>query len=437
MATTWLKALHSGGNPIEYVLNTKKTRGSELIDSYECDSFTAQSEFLLSKELYAKITGRDQGKHAVMAYHMRMSFKPDEVSAEQALELGKELALRWTKGKHQYVVASHTNTKNPHAHIIFNSVNLSCERKFNDFKRSAIALRRVSDQLCLERGLSIIENPALSKGYNRDEYLGQRKPPTAREKLKGLIDKAITESHDFNAFIAALEAAGVDVKRGKQLAFKLPDSRKFCRLDTLGNDYSMDAINERLAGKQNLLFEIQDKIQQCYRETPSSDLKEISKTLLFLKEHSITKRELLAHKAKAATTLFHEHNVRRKTIETRLGEIEFLQKQNAVYTKTKEVFKQYRDGGFNKKFYSVHQLEIEAHRDAKRAFLSLGFKRLPSVDSLRNEHHLLDAEMKVLSRGFRSERDEMIALLRAKDTTDRFLSDPVQRHSKTHELEAR
>ena len=119
------------------------------------------------------------------------------------------------------------------------------------------------------------------------------------------------------------------------------------------------------------------------------------------------------------------------------GEIEFLQKQNTVYTNTKEIFKQYQDGGFNKKFYPTHQLEIEAHRNAKKEFLSLGFKQLPSMDSLLNEYNSLDAEMKVLSHGFMSECDEMIALHRAKDTTDRFLSEPIQHYSKTHKLETR
>ena len=158
MATTWMKALHRSGGSIaaaldrtaDYIENPDKTNDGELIDGHECDPFTAQSEFLFSKRLYEQKTGRDKGKNDVIAYHVRMSFKPGEVTAEQTLELGRELALRWTKGKHQYIVAAHTNTKNPHAHIIFNSVNLTCDGKFQDFKHSAIALRRVSDQICLE-----------------------------------------------------------------------------------------------------------------------------------------------------------------------------------------------------------------------------------------------------------------------------------------------
>ena len=141
MATTWIKALHKSGGisaalgrSLDYIEDSGKTNDGELIDSYECQPQTAQSEFIFSKRLYAQRTGRDQGKHDVIAYHIRMSFKPSEVTAEQALALGRELAMRWTKGKHQFIVAAHTNTKNPHVHVIYNSVNLGCTGKYQDFK---------------------------------------------------------------------------------------------------------------------------------------------------------------------------------------------------------------------------------------------------------------------------------------------------------------
>jgi hypothetical protein len=120
MATTYLKALRRSGGiaaalarSADYIKNPMKMQSGELLDSYMCQPFTAQSEFLLSKRLYAQQTGRDQGKNDVIAYHIRMSFKPGEVTAEKALELGRELAMRWTRGKHQFIVAAHDNTNNP------------------------------------------------------------------------------------------------------------------------------------------------------------------------------------------------------------------------------------------------------------------------------------------------------------------------------------
>ncbi|HBU12600.1 MAG TPA: relaxase, partial [Clostridiales bacterium] len=361
MATTWMKALHrSGGGVaaalglrIDYAKDYTKTDDGALIDSYECDPYTAQNEFLFSKRLYAKKTGRDQGKHDVIAYHVRMSFKPGEVTPQRTLELGRELALRWTKGRHQFIVAAHTNTNNPHAHIVFNSVNLYCDRKFADFKHSAIALRRVSDRVCLEHGLSVIEKPGLSKGYNRAEYLRQSKPPTVREQLRDIMDAALAGCKSHDDFLSALLAAGVDIKHGKQLAFKLPGAKKFVRQDTLGDDYSVDAIQERIDGKRiithkrktvapvaastkpNLLIDIQSKIQQGYGEgfrrwATVQNLKEAAKTLLFLQEHGITDYESLVEQAAEASKTFGAHNDRRKTIEVRLREIAELQKHIGV-----------------------------------------------------------------------------------------------------------
>ena len=241
---------------------------SGLVEGYECNPQTAQAEFLLSKQIYATNTGRDQGKHDVIAYHIRMSFKPGSVTPEKALELGRELAMRWTRGKHQFIIAAHINTQNPHVHIIYNSVTLDCDRKYADFLHSYKALRRVSDQICLEHGLAIIENPGLSKGYNRVEYLQERdggdsaKPLSVRDSLRDIIDAQLAQiisSQEtqnaatlFEKFLVAMKSAGCEVKRGKHLAFKIPGGQRFIRCKSLGKDYEETALLERLAGMRKL-----------------------------------------------------------------------------------------------------------------------------------------------------------------------------------------
>ena len=427
--------------PIE---NADKTNDGELIEGHECDPFTAQSEFLFSKKLYAQRTGRDQGKHDVIAYHVRMSFKPDEVTAEKALELGRELAMRWTKGNHQFIVAAHTNTKNPHTHIIFNSVNLDCTHKFEDFRRSAIALRRVSDQICLERGLSVIEKPGLSKGYNRAEYLGKNKPQTTRDRLRDMIDATLSGCKDYDSFLAALRASGVEIKSGKHLAFRMPDAKRFTRQDTLGEDYSANAILERINGKrifvprtktnvtvtvppkQNLLIDIQDRMQQGYGEgyrrwATTFNLKEAAKTLIFLQEHGISDYTLLEDRTATATKAFNSSGDRRKTIEVRLKEISSLQKHISAYGKTRDVYRQYRDSGWSKKFFAENKEAIATHREAKKVFDALGLKKLPSMQSLKTEYATLDSELRTLNKGYRSDREEMISLLMAKQNVDKIL----------------
>ena len=116
MATTWMKSLHVNkgksiaqtlADRMDYADNPEKTKEGELVTGYGCDPPVADEQFLLAKKEYAEITGRNQGGHNVIAYHIRQSFKPGEVSPEEANQIGYELAARFFKGKHAYVVATH------------------------------------------------------------------------------------------------------------------------------------------------------------------------------------------------------------------------------------------------------------------------------------------------------------------------------------------
>ena len=96
----------------DYGQNPDKTQGGELISSYECDHQTADAEFLLSKAKYKAVTGREQKREAdVLCYQIRQSFAPGEITPEEANRVGYETAMRWTKGKHAFFVATHTDKK--------------------------------------------------------------------------------------------------------------------------------------------------------------------------------------------------------------------------------------------------------------------------------------------------------------------------------------
>ena len=94
----------------DYGQNPDKTEGGELISSYGCDHMTADAEFLLSKAKYKAATGREQRRDAdVLCYQIRQSFKPGEITPEEANRIGYETAMRWTKGKYAFFVATHTD----------------------------------------------------------------------------------------------------------------------------------------------------------------------------------------------------------------------------------------------------------------------------------------------------------------------------------------
>ena len=154
---------------IDYFQNAEKTNGGEYISSYGCDSETANQEFLLSKRQYFQFTGRTQ-EHDMIAYQIRQSFKPGEITPEEANEIGYELAMRFTKRKHAFLVATHIDKAHIHNHIIFNSTTLDCHRKFRDFKRSGLAVQHLRDMICLENGKSVIQPKPYKERNKRTEY---------------------------------------------------------------------------------------------------------------------------------------------------------------------------------------------------------------------------------------------------------------------------
>ena len=171
----------------DYGQNPEKTQGGELISAYECDHRTADAEFLLAKAKYKAVTGREQKRDAdVLCYQIRQSFRPGEITPEEANRVGYETAMRWTKGKHAFFVATHTDRQHIHNHIYYNSTTLDYTGKFRDFFRSAAALRKLSDRVCLEHDLSVIQNPKLhSKGrfLHYGQWIGER-PPSAKQRVR-------------------------------------------------------------------------------------------------------------------------------------------------------------------------------------------------------------------------------------------------------------
>jgi len=160
-------------NAVSYAANSDKTGTGELVTAYGCTVEAADMEFLLSKREYLAITGRTQDND-ILAYHIRQSFKPGEITPEKANEIGQELARKFTKGGHAFIVATHVDKRHIHNHIIFNSTTLDSTRKFQNPLGSSKIIRRISDNLCLEHGFSVIENPKPSRGQNYHKWKEQK-----------------------------------------------------------------------------------------------------------------------------------------------------------------------------------------------------------------------------------------------------------------------
>ena len=467
MATTRLMPLHSGkgrtvaealGRVTDYVENPEKTNGGDLVTAYHCNPSIADQEFLFSKRQYAAITGRERKDNDVIAYHLRQSFKPGEITPELANKIGYDLAMSLTKGNHAFIVCTHVDKHHIHSHIVFNSTAIDCTRKFRNFWRSSFTVRRISDMLCLENGLSVIAEPKPSRG-SYGIWLGEGKSPTIRERLEQVIDTALGQGcKNFDSFLAAMKAAGLEIKRGKHLAFKIPNGKRFVRCDSLGDDYTEAAIMERISGKRivapkakaavkskpNLLIDIQARMQQINspgfeRWAKIFNLKEMARTVIYLQENGLTDLGELERACDAAVQKFNDLGDQMKDAERRMKDISELQRQIGTYGKTREIYAQCRKltGRKRENFYEQHSSEITACQAAKRYFNSLGLKKLPSMQSLKQEYAVLQAEKKKRYPEYRQAKEKMIELLTAKNNVERILGVTEKEKNHDRQQEAR
>ena len=312
--------------------------------------------------------------------------------------------------------------------------------------------------LCLENGLSVIAEPKPSRG-SYGTWMGDDKPPTVRGQLEGLIDTALGQGcKDFDSFLAAMKATGAEVRRGKYLAFKIPNGKRFIRCDSLGDDYTEAAIMERISGKRivaprakstvkskpNLLIDIQAKMQQANspgfeRWAKIFNLKEMAKTVIYLQEKGLTDFGELEKACDAAAQKFNDLGDQMKAAEQRMKDISELQRHIGTYSKAREVYAQYRKltGRKQAKFYEQHTSDIEGCQAAKRYFDSLGLKKLPSMQSLKQEYAMLQAENKQRYPEYKQAKAKMIELLTAKNNVERILGVTGKEKNRDRQQEAR
>lgn len=450
LAATRLIALHKNkGKSVaaclksrtDYAQNPDKTQQGELVSSYECSPLTVDEEFMLSKRQYELMTGRRQ-KNDVIAYQIRQSFKPGEITAEEANKVGYKLAMRFTKGKYAFIVATHTDREHIHNHIIYNSTALDSTRKFRDFLLSGLAVQRLSDLICLEHQLSVIEIKPYRERQKRTLY-----PPkeSNRDKLCSVIDGILLDEKpaNFEAFLQKLEQQGYEIKRGKHTSVKGARQKRFIRFRTLGVGYSEDEIKAVIAGevehrphqKQppkeqsfHLLVDIQAKLSEGKGEgyarwAKRYNLKEMSKTLIFLQENKIGSIEEMQERVDAATAHYHELGDSIKASEKRLAAIAVLKAHIINYAKTRPVYDAYRNSGYSKKFLEAHREQITLHKAAKAAFDETSLKKLPKVKELDAEYAALLSQKKAAYPAYRKARDEMQELKKAQKNVELFFAE--------------
>ena len=450
MATSRLMTLHvNKGKTVaqtitdrtDYAENPEKTRKGELVTGYACDPRTVDTEFLMSKKEYFNKTGRDQGDNNIIAYHIRQAFKPGEIDPEAANKLGYALAMRFTKGRHAFIVATHEDKAHIHNHIIFNSTDIDSARKFKNFWGSSFAVRKLNDLICLENGLSVIKDPKPGKKHY-GAWLGDKKNPSTREQLEQIIDKVFAEKPSgFAEFVKLLEAEGCEFKHSRR-SVRLKGKKGFVRLNSLTENYTEGAIRERISGKRTvdlkqiaaaepqkikLLIDVQNSIKAqnspgYERWAKVFNLKQSAKTLLFLQDNGITEIGKLDEAAQKAKDDFNEIQIRIQTADSRMKDITELQKHIGAYIKTVDVYTEYKKLKHSKKFYNEHEPAILKCKAAKAYFDEKNLEKLPTIKTLQQEYAALSSEKKKLYSDSGEAREYMQEILLARQNVYQLLN---------------
>ena len=431
---------------IDYICNPVKTDGKLFVSSYGCTAETADIEFEWTRR-HSIDKGANLGRHLIQA------FEPGEVTPEEAHEIGMQLAKEILGGKYEFVLTTHIDKDHVHNHLIFNAVSFTDHKHYHSNKRSYHYIRRTSDRICKEHGLSVII-PGQDKGKSYIEHTATQAGTSYKAKLKAAIDRLIPVSTDFEDLLLHLQREGYEIKRGKYISCRADRQERFTRMKTLCVDYTEEAITARIAGRSrpfrqprqrdgkiSLLIDIQNNIKAQQSAgfahwAKLNNLKQAARTMNFLTEHGIESyAELEARLADVAGRRDSAHSSLKET-EARIAELSLVMKHAGTSRRLKPLYEQYRHSRDKEKFLRGHESGIIIFEAAARELKKLGAVPLLSAERMEKELSELTVRKEALLAGYRAARSEAREYETIRQNVDALLSVPKeQEQQRRHELE--
>ena len=408
---------------LDYIENPDKTDEKLFVSSYGCSYETADIEFQMLLDQAFK-------KGNNLAHHLIQAFEPGETTPEQAHEIGKQLADEVLQGKYSYVLTTHIDKGHVHNHLIFCAVDMVNHRKYNSNRQSYAYIRRTSDRLCQENGLSVVK-PGKAKGKTYAEWDAQKKGKSWKAKLKIAIDAAIPQAKDFDGFLRLMEAQGYEVKQGKYISFRAladglrPGQERFTRCKTLGEDYTEERITQRIKGiaidrgprrrsarEISLRTALEDSIkaQQSAgyaRWAKLHNLKQAANSLNFITEHQIDSYEGLESRMAEISAANDAAASALKDTECRLGDIALQIKNLSAYKQLRPVALELRNAKDKAAFRRQHESQLILYEAAAKSLKEAGVKKLPNLYALKAEYKKLDEERERLSEQYNEVKKEL------------------------------
>lgn len=239
-------------NVLNYMEQDYKTEKQYYVTGLNCEPAIAAKQMIQTKLQYQKTGG-------ILAYHAYQSFAPGEATPETAHAIGVKLAQELWGDRFEVVVSTHVDKRHLHNHFVLNSVSFTDGKRYYDNHKTYDHMREVSDALCRENSLSVIDHPKTGRSMPYLEWKAERAGnPIWRGLIREDIDKILDSSFTFNQFIAGLKNLGYEVKTNvKYVAVRPQGKERFVRLKSLGEAYTEVAIKERIlnGGKEEILYQ--------------------------------------------------------------------------------------------------------------------------------------------------------------------------------------
>ena len=426
---------------IAYITNPEKTDEKILVSSFACSEQTAFLEFEKTRNKH-----HYSGKN--LAYHCIQSFKPDEVTPEQAHRIGIQTADELLKGKYEYVISTHIDRGHIHNHLIICGVNFENGLSFgteHDRKNNPAwkQLRKISDDICIENKLSVIEMP--EKGYVKCyyEWLQDMKKNSYKSKLKNAIDSCVMTSDSFDDFLNRMQnEMNYEYKiRGHSLSFRAEEQERFtrCSRKSLGWYYDPEQIKKRIdrqvkkrtarISKDTGFYKINDdKAVGLNRWAALKNMQEASRLLNFLSDYGVGSVEQLDEKISDMYDQRFDVVQKLNDYESSIIEQRELLKMLNTYWKMKAVHDEFLRSSSKEKFKREHSKELSIFNSSKewlrekytgttlpnRAVLEMKITEeetqrealLENYHDIKNSLNSLETAKGKIERYFELERDE-------------------------------
>ncbi|MCR5233622.1 MAG: relaxase/mobilization nuclease domain-containing protein [Lachnospiraceae bacterium] len=427
---------------INYICNPDKTDGQMLISSYGTTPASAADDFRFI------MSHREDPGYEVQAYHLIQSFKPDEVTAEEAHIIGTELADRLLKGRYSYVISTHNDKGHIHNHLVFCACDNIEYKKYDDSRRTYWNIRHINDEICAEHNLSVLrDNNHLSKSYK--EWSEGRRGTSWKSQLRANINETIKQSHTYEEFLSLMQAKGYEIKDSgfsendhKYIGFRAPGQERWVRgrAKSLGNDFTKEKIRERIEEKARIRTERMQRMynrtgrmidisEERYTQSPwlkqwadRQNLKEAARVQSRLAKIGIQSIRELDEKIEALTLQAKTGKSTTVSLDKEIKQAAEILRYARQYSETHKYEKAYDKSKDPDRYYRMHHIQIQQSIGARSVLNSYGLDadRI-NVNELEADYLRLLGDRAASLDTYKTTEKECAKLQRMKDELSSFM----------------